>query len=151
VQVLINGKTAPLYSVDVGRILAQVPVDAALGTADLVVQRASGSSPVAHFTVAAMNPSIRTADGSGFGLRWGTLSGKSLLLSGMGLGQTTPPIDSGTPGSGATPNGAIEAFIGGVRTNANASASTTRVGEFDIQVDVPAGDAAGVTRFYPAP
>src|SRR5579883_595797 len=41
VQVLINGKPAPLYSVDIGTIIAQVPVDAAVGTAELVVQRAA--------------------------------------------------------------------------------------------------------------
>ena len=29
VQVLINGKPVPLYSVDIGTIVAQVPVDAA--------------------------------------------------------------------------------------------------------------------------
>src|SRR5436305_623379 len=32
VQVLINGKAAPLYSADIGTIIAQVPVDAAVGT-----------------------------------------------------------------------------------------------------------------------
>src|SRR5437870_1555609 len=32
VQVLINGKPAPLFSVDLGTIVAQVPVDAVVGT-----------------------------------------------------------------------------------------------------------------------
>src|SRR5437762_3369776 len=49
VQVLINGKPAPLYSVDIGTIIAQVPVDAAIGTAELIVERAAGSSPPEHF------------------------------------------------------------------------------------------------------
>src|SRR5215467_10667938 len=59
VQVLINGKPAPLYSVDIGTIVAQVPVDAAIGTAELIVQRAAGGSPAAHFIIQPANPSIR--------------------------------------------------------------------------------------------
>src|SRR5690348_4561506 len=60
VQVLINGKAVPLYSVDVGTIVAQVPVDAAPGTAELVVQRDAGSSPPEHFIIQPAAPSIRT-------------------------------------------------------------------------------------------
>jgi uncharacterized protein (TIGR03437 family) len=142
VQVLINGKAAPLYSVDVGTIVAQVPVDATPGTAELVVQRDSGSSPPTHFIIQAAAPSIRTADGSGFGLPWGSIAGKTLTLSGTGLGPTDPTLASGVASS-ATVTAPIDAFIGGMRTTATAAASTTRVGEFDIQVDVPAGAQQG--------
>ena len=143
VRVLINGKPAPLYSVELGTIVAQVPVDAAIGAADLVVERDTGTSPVAHFTIAPASPSIRTADGSGFGLPWGTLAGRTLMLSGTGFGPTDPAVDSGAAGAGATPRTPLEAFIGGIRTAAAASASATRVGEFDISVDVPAGAQPG--------
>ena len=143
VQVLINGKPAPLFSVDIGTIVAQVPVDAAVGTADLVVQRASGSSPVAHFTILPASPSVRTADGSGFGMPWGTVSARSLALSGSGLGPTDPAVDSGTAGAGATPRAPVEAYIGGIRTTASASASASRVGEFDISVEIPTGAQQG--------
>src|SRR6266542_3021023 len=64
VQVLINGKPAPLFSVEAGTIWAQVPVDATIGVAELVVQRAAGSSPPAHLMILPSNPSIRTADSS---------------------------------------------------------------------------------------
>jgi uncharacterized protein (TIGR03437 family) len=142
VQVLINGKPAPLYSVDVGTIIAQVPVDATPGTAELIVQRAAGSSPPAHFIIQPVDPSIRTADGSGFGMPWGTISGRTVTLSGSGLGPTDPVLESGVA-SAATPTAPIDAFIGGMRTTATAAASTTRVGEFDIQVDVPTGAQQG--------
>ena len=88
VQVLINGKPVPLFSADIGTIVAQVPVDAAIGTAELVVQRGGASSPPAHFVIQPANPSIKTADGSGFGLPWGTITGRNSDAERTGLGPT---------------------------------------------------------------
>src|SRR5262249_41474382 len=130
------------YSVDIGTIVAQVPVDAVVGPAELIVQRATGASPPSHFVIQPANPSIRTADGSGFGMPWGTLSGRTLALSGTGLGPTDPAMESGTA-SPAKLTAPIDAFIGGMRTTATAAASTTRIGEFDIQLEVPTGAQQG--------
>ena len=135
VQVLINGNPAPLASVSPGTIVAQVPADAAVGVADLVVTRTAGTSLAAHFTVLPVDPAIRSADGSGWGQAFGAVAGQTLTLSGSGLG----PANAAT-GSLSTP---LVAFIGGIRTTATATPSATRTGEFDIQLPVPAGAQPG--------
>ena len=50
-QVTINGRPAPLFSVTPGRIVAQVPWDAALGMAQVVVVRGNTRSRPGRFTV----------------------------------------------------------------------------------------------------
>src|SRR6185369_3625642 len=67
-QVIIGGKPAALYSVSAGAIIAQVPVDAAIGLVNVVVRRGGDSSQPAKVTIAPMAPSVRTADDSGAGV-----------------------------------------------------------------------------------
>src|ERR1035437_10088389 len=73
-QVVIGDKPAPLYSVSPGTILAQVPLDANIGLVSVTVRRGGVSSAPAKVTVAAMAPSVRTADDSGAGLPWGKIT-----------------------------------------------------------------------------
>lgn len=146
VQVLLNGKAIPLFSVFPTLILAQVPVDANPGSAQVVVQRDSGTSAAGVFTIAQINPSVRTADGSGYGQPWGALSGQMLAMSAASLGDASPALASGVVGSADTPSvpkAAISAFVGGIPTTATAAASTTRPGEYDVQVTVPAAAQPG--------
>ncbi|MCL5745812.1 MAG: hypothetical protein M1541_18125, partial [Acidobacteria bacterium] len=127
IQVLINGTAAPVGSADPGKIVAQVPLDAQVGLAEVVVTRGSVSSRPARIFIAAQEPSVRTADDSGYGQPFGTDSGGSLTLAASGL----------------VPDAPVVAYIGGIRANASAAASGTRVGEFDIQVSVPDGARPG--------
>lgn len=64
----IGGRAAAIMAVDPRYILAQVPVDATAGTADLVVRNTNGSSPAFRVTVANSAPAIFfdaiTADGN---------------------------------------------------------------------------------------
>src|SRR5579883_959630 len=66
-QVIIGGKPAGLYSVQPGKIIAQVAADANVGLVDVVVRRAGGASAPAKVTVAALQPAVKTASGTGFG------------------------------------------------------------------------------------
>ena len=95
VQVLINGTAAPLYSVDPGTIVAQVPLEAANGLAELAVQRASGKSLVARFNIVPTEPAVRTMNGLGYRPAAGAMSGRTLTLSASGLGPTNPPLVTG--------------------------------------------------------
>jgi hypothetical protein len=93
-----------------------------------------------------MDPSVRTADNSGSGLPWGTVSAQSIATTAAGLGPTDPKIDTGDVGPSdtpATPTAAIEAYVGGLRAKVNATASTKRPGEFDIAITVPQGARPG--------
>jgi uncharacterized protein (TIGR03437 family) len=145
-QVTIGGKAAALYSVSSGVIIAQVPVDATVGLVNVVVRRNSDTSAPAKVTIAAMDPSVRTADNSGSGLPWGQISAQTIVTSAAGLGPTDPKVDTGDVGPSdtpATPTAAIEAFVGGLRAKASATASTKRPGEFDIAITVPQGASPG--------
>ena len=144
-QVMINGRPAPLFSATPGRIVAQVPWDAALGMAQVVVVRGGARSRPGRFTVLAEDPSIRTADDSGYGVA-GTVSGQKLLLTASGLGATSPAVESGAAGSDDSPVkpiAAISAYIGGMKTTASATLSSKGAGEFDVLVDIPAGAKPG--------
>jgi len=144
-QVMINARPAPLFSVTPARIVAQVPWDAPLGMAQVVVIRGTARSRPGRFTVMAEDPSIRTADDSGYGVA-GTVSGQKLLLTASGLGAVNPPVELGGAGSDDSPvrpTAAISAYIGGMKTTASATLSSKRAGEFDVQVDIPASAKPG--------
>src|ERR1051326_2520241 len=145
-QVAIGGKPAPIYSVAPGTIVAQVPLDANLGLVDVIVRRGGDTSAPAKVTVSAMSPSVRTADDSGYGIPWGTVSAQTISMTATGLGATDPKLASGDVGPSdtpAVPTAPIEAFVGGLRAKVTATASTKRPGEFDIGITVPPGARPG--------
>ena len=142
VRVLINGKPAPLGSVSMGRILAQVPPDAAIGLADVVVETAAGQTTPVRVFIDDRRPSVKTADGSGYGQAWGKSSATSLILSASGLGATDPATGAGEAAA-AKPTAAITVYVGGIPANAVATGSATRPGEFEVQIDVPSGARPG--------
>src|ERR1035437_5281830 len=144
--VVIGGKPAPLYSVSPGTILAQVPVDANIGLVPVTVRRGGVSSPPANVTVAAMAPSIRTADDSGAGLPWGKITATTIAIAATGLGPTEPKLGSGAPGPADTPvvpTAGLTAYVGGLRAKVTATASPPRPAEFDVNITVPAGARRG--------
>jgi uncharacterized protein (TIGR03437 family) len=139
-EVLINGKNAPVGYISAGKIIAQVPFGTATGLATLAVRTGQATSQPSHFQVmAGVLPSIRTADDSGYGDP--LVSGDSTwILTVSGLGETDPKLASGDAGpadSPAVPTTPIRAYVGGVPVNVAATASTARVGEFDVKVDIP--------------
>lgn len=146
VEVLIHGKPAPLFSASPERIVAQVPWEAEAGVAEVVVRRGGVESRPARIQIAATNPSVRTADESGHGEVAGALTGNTLAISATGLGQSQPRVGSGEAGPQeppAKPRALLEAYVGGLPANVSATLSKERVGEFDIQIEAPAGARAG--------
>lgn len=140
VQVTIGGKPAPLYSVAPGTIIAQVPLDANIGLVAVIVSRASGTTAPALVTVAALDPSIRTTDDSGYGAPWGSVTATTISTTADGLGPTDPTIAPGDVGPSdkpATPTVPLVAYVGGLRAAVSATASTKRPGEFDVNISVP--------------
>lgn len=146
VQVSIDGRPAPLFSVSPSAIIAQVPPGAAAGTDTVIVKRASGTSAPARVNVALVVPAIRTANDQGYGLPKAAISGGVITLLADGLGATTPRIaagDVGPSGTPAVPDAALVAYVGGLRATVSAAASTRTPGAFDVQIAVPTGARAG--------
>ena len=137
VQVGIGGRPAPIYSVSRNLIVAQVPVDANAGLVDVVVRRDSGTSRPARLMVTPLDPAVRTAKDTGYGMPWGSLNGQTLTVSASGLGVTDPRIEPGDVGPSdtpAAPRAAVIAYVGGLRAKVSAAASSKRPGEFDVQI-----------------
>ncbi len=146
VEVRINGRPAPLASVDPARIVAQVPWETAQGIANVVVRRGEAASRPARVLISNVEPGLRSSGDSGFGEVAGTLSGGRLALSGSGFGPVEPRVASGEAGPKdppATPRQSVRAHIGGLPAGVTAALSSERVGEFDIQIEVPSGALAG--------
>ena len=140
VEALLDGEAMPLFPVSSTEIIAQVPYDAAAATLSVTVSVGGVTGPAASVTVAATQPSILTADGSGTGLYAGTAAGNTVTLSVSGLGVTRPALLAGElppKGGAAVPTTAIIAYIGGVRAGSSSTASATKVGVFDVKVTVP--------------
>jgi hypothetical protein len=131
IQVLVNGKPAPVLSATSTRILIQIPWNATLGAAEVVVDRGGILSAPVPFTIAAATPSIRTNH---------DFDGQTLSLSATGLGPINKTVATGAAGPvepPVVPTDTITAYIGGISATVNAKLSPERVGEFDVQIDVP--------------
>jgi uncharacterized protein (TIGR03437 family) len=139
VKVLINNREAPLFSVSPNRIEAQVPMEIANATANVVVVRGEASSRPARISVVALDPAIRSARDLGYGeAASNSVSGDAIVVRATGLGAVEPrPLTGEISGVDATLVNPIRAFIGGLSTSAIATPSQTRPGEFDITITVP--------------
>jgi len=145
VKVLINNQAIPLISVSPGKIVAQIPWDAADtpqgNLLQLVVESAGGRSRnPARFFVRREEPAIRTKGDTGFGEAEGVLQGNTLKISATGLGPVDPPVETGAAGPpdlASKPKGDLRAYVGGVPAHVDAGLSSDRPGEFDVLIDVP--------------
>ena len=140
IQVLINGKPAPLFSARPDHILVQVPWDAALGLATVVVRRGDAQSRPARVFINRTEPALRTVDDKGYGEVAGRLGDNVLTIPATGLGPTQPAVASGEPGPSdppARPREAVGAYVGGLPARVRATLSPERVGEFDVRIEVP--------------
>ena len=137
IQVLVNGKPVPLFSATSTRVLVQIPWTATLGASDVVVDRGGITSAPVPFTIAAATPSIRTNN---------DFDGQTLFLTAAGLGpinKTVAPGAAGPADPPVVPTDTITAYIGGISAAVNAKLSSKRVGEFEVQIDVPPGARPG--------
>lgn len=145
VRVRINQRLAPLYSVAPGRIVAQVPIETQPGLATVIVQRGEQTSRPARITVMQPTPSIRNRDDAGFGPAAGTAAADKMTLTVAGLGPTDPAVPNGeaAPAAGVGPRLAVRASVGGLPAKASPALSMERAGEFQVEIEVPAGAQPG--------
>jgi uncharacterized protein (TIGR03437 family) len=126
--VLVNGRAAPLYSVSQSpsydQIDLQIPLETAVGTAQVQVQRDGLTGNTVSVQVASRAPRILLAGGSSFGaiqnakdLSYpapvgyfgpGAVShpaqvGDTLTIYAIGLGATNPAVGTNVPAPGAEP------------------------------------------------
>ncbi len=140
IQVLINNRPSPIYSAGPSRIVAQVPYEIANGQVNLIVKRGDVQSRPARFNVINIFTAIKTMDDLGYGAADATVNGNTIVLRASGLGPVTPNVPTGTAGSKETPavpRGALRALVGGVVADVKATASSERVGEFDVAIELP--------------
>jgi len=140
IQVLINGKAAPIFSAHPDRIFAQVPWDTTPGLATVVVRRGEAESRPARILVNRLEPALRTAGDRGYGEVAGTISGNVLQARATGLGPTQPQVNDGEVGPAdppARPREQVRAFVGGRPARVRATLSSQRVGEFDLRIELP--------------
>jgi uncharacterized protein (TIGR03437 family) len=161
-SVTIGGVTAPILSVGIEPrnnpstyIVAQVPVNVAMGSQPVVVKTANGTSSAMQVTVAAQAPAL-FFDGQGaIVVRATSLelirpaaparAGEALAILSTGLGQTAPALATGEIPQGANVVSlGITLTVGG--QNAPVAGTTTIPGFPGFYVtlfQMPAGVAAG--------
>jgi uncharacterized protein (TIGR03437 family) len=160
VSVTIGGKSAPLIFLSDSQINAQVPVDVTAATTGqpVVVRTASGESTPINATVNAEAPAIFiTGSGDGIVVRNGDFSligadnpavaGDILVVFSTGLGQTTPPIETGRVVEGIRNTAPVAVTMGGQPAAVIYSiASPGFIGLYQTAIRVPPGLAAGNQR-----
>ena len=145
VQVLIANRPAPIFSVAPDSIRVQVPFETAVGQAEVVVQRGDLKSRPVFLRVVANAAGARTKNNLGYG-EAGVVDGQRLTLSMTGLGLTEPRVatgDAGPADAPPVPRQAVRANVGGFPATVQAALSSTRVGEFDVTIDLPEGSRPG--------
>lgn len=143
VQVMLNNRAAPIFSVQPDHVVVQIPFDMPQGLAQVTVRRGEQRSRPATVQINPLSPSVKTLAGTGFG-EAGVRDGSKLKLAVSGLGPTDPVVPNGDIPSGeAKPRQPIRAYIGGLSAPVEAKLSTERVGEFDVTLDIPEGASPG--------
>jgi uncharacterized protein (TIGR03437 family) len=152
VTVTVGGKAAPLLYVGKSQINAQVPVDVAVGTQQVVVINGAGASASFPVTVAAAAPAIffspsaailKNSDFSLVDSSNPARSGDVVLVYATGFGATTPAITTGglvQPGAALPSINGVTATVGGQNAPVvYAAAAPGFVGLYQVAVTVPAG------------
>ena len=144
IKVMINNREAPIFSVSLNRIEAQVPWEVAVGSATVIVRRGESSSRAARINVVAVDPAIRSNNDLGYGEAAATIDTDSITVKAIGLGLTNPRSVTGEAGgSDQTLVNPVRAFVGGVPTPVTVTPSSDRPGEFDVRITVPKQAEAG--------
>ncbi len=139
VEVRINNRLSPIYAATPGSITVQVPLETPNGAAQVVVRRGEQTSQPTRFNVIGAVPSVRTANGKGYGAA-GESDGVVVKLRATGLGLTDPRVGTGELPADDQPavlRAPIRATVGGLPAEATAQLSSSNVGEFDVAVTLP--------------
>jgi len=148
---------APLFYASPTEVHFQMPFETAVGPATVSFTREDGSLTTVNLNVAAAQPGLFTADGSGAGLASALLADSSVMtganpvnrgdvvmLYATGLGAVTPAV-----ATGATPDGptacinAVQVTIGDRIVNPDYAGLTSGApGLYQITVRIPADLAA---------
>jgi len=148
-QVMVNGRPAPIGSATPSRIVIQIPWETAAGAGagnivQVVVVKGEVRSRPAFVRVVPASPALRAKGDAGIGEAFTTGTSPALKLSATGLGNL-PPDQRPANGkaSAAEWPGAVRAFVDGLPAKTKATLSGERVGEIEIELEVPRGAADG--------
>jgi uncharacterized protein (TIGR03437 family) len=143
-RVLINNRPAALVEATPSRITAQVPFETPPGLANVIVRRGEEQSRPARVMIQNLTPSVQASNGAGFGPAVNVGSGGTLKLTASSLGATNPVVATGEAASeAATPRAPIRVYVGGLAAATKVSYSTSRPGEFEVEVQSPDGSSPG--------
>jgi uncharacterized protein (TIGR03437 family) len=163
-SVTVGGVPAPIYVLDPGYMLIQIPVEATAGTQQVVVRSVNGNSTPFNLTVAAVAPNIFFDGVGGLVLKNSNFTlvrpdnqaaaGDILLIYVTGLGQTTSALATGRIVPAGPPffsTSPVTVTIGGIDAPVIYSiASPGFAGLYQVAVrmpgGVPPGNAAVVVR-----
>ena len=144
IEVLINNRPAPIVSAIPSQITVQVPIETAIGLASVIVKRGDQLSRVARVTIQALAPSVLAANELGYGPVWNTGTNTVLRLRASSIGSAEPRVANGEVATEALPSRAnIYVYAAGLLAVSTTTYSTTKPGEFDIEVTLPEGTNAG--------
>jgi uncharacterized protein (TIGR03437 family) len=165
VQVLVNGKAAPVYYTSAGQINFEVPIDAATGDGTIQVVRNGQAGNLVYVNINAQAPRFIVYDGNyaimttPAGALTGIPSnpvkvGDTIVIYALGLGPTSPAVPSGT----ASPSSTLAVVAGttkvcfGVETPFFQAPCATPefvgltpnfVGLYQVNVKIPPGITSG--------
>ncbi|MSV29109.1 MAG: hypothetical protein EXQ52_10265 [Bryobacterales bacterium] len=158
-KVTIGGKNAPLAYVSPTQINAQVPLDVPAGPQPVIVTNTNGVGAAVNVTVAApvapaifANPAVAGGgvvahqDFSLVTPQSPAKAGEVLILFATGLGQTTPPLTTGTlvPFPPLSETAPVSVTVGGMEARVFYSIATPfAAGLYQVAVTMPSGVAPG--------
>jgi uncharacterized protein (TIGR03437 family) len=158
-SVLVNGLAAPLYFSSYSQIAFQVPVETALGTAQVQVQRDGIGGNIITVQVVDRAPRIliiKKQDGNVPDSAHAAQVGDVLTIWAIGLGATNPAVGTNVPAPGSEPLArlitmpAVEfgsGFFGSVSvTPAFAGLSPGSVGLYQVNAAIPQGLPSGLVN-----
>jgi uncharacterized protein (TIGR03437 family) len=157
-SVLVNGRAAPLYFSSYSQIAFQVPLETAVGTARVQVQRDGLSGNTVSVQVLARAPRILVivnSDGSVPNSAHPAKVGDTLVIYSIGLGPTSPAAVTGAPAPEiplanliTTPTVDFgSGFIGAIGVTPSYSGlSPDSVGLYQVNATVPEGVRSGLVN-----
>ena len=163
VQVLVNGRQAPIYYVSPGLILAVAPFATSGSVASIQVINAQGASATRTAFVSTTTPGVFTKPAGGVGLTIGqhvqdnsyaeitpakgARPGETVLIYVAGLGDVDPAVGDGVPPPSnplSYAKAAIHAFVDNqAATVGFAGLSPSLIGVYAMTVTIPSGIAPG--------
>lgn len=158
VKVRIGSTDAPLYSVQNEQIGAQVPVELVPGTSVSIVVNSNGRFTAPQtYLVSPAEPGVIVSGGRAVALVRGALIseqnpariGDVIEIYSFGLGQTDPPVSTGTAGFASNVLSPVSAAIGGVEAEVIFQGlNSCCVGLYQVNLRIlpgtPAGDAVPI-------